>query len=395
MDDSKLERIKKKIDSLKVISYEEEINLSNGKFMSIVNGKYNLNNGKTIFREKINKNIGIGSAVCIFTVTKDNNIVLVIEPRCALPTESKVNIEIPAGYIDNGEDKLEAAKRELVEETGYVCGSMIYLDSYYPSQGGSGECIDLFLALDCYKDREQHLDFDEFIEYIEVSFSEYVYLINNNYMLDANSRIAYYKATSYILNNKLSNVVNKLIKNKETISAMESCTGGEFTNSITNIENSSKVLRFSAVTYSNEYKKKLGVSEDTILKYSVYSKECAREMAYNISNYSNSTYGVGITGTLLKYDDNNESSSNDKVYICIYDKKRNKYYDYDMRVSSNIRINNKRLVVINIANYLEEIDGCFAFIGGGDHPANHHGKFDFDEKALISGVRLMLTFVIV
>ena len=41
------------------------------------------------------------------------------------------------------------------------------------------------------------------------------------------------------------------------------------------------------------------------------------------------------------------------------------------------------------------MDGCFAFIGGGDHPANHHGKFDFDEKALISGVRLMLTFVIV
>ena len=124
MDDSKLEGIKKKIDSLKVISYEENIGLSNGKFMSIVNGKYNLNNGKTIFREKINKNIGIGSAVCIFTVTKDNNIVLVIEPRCALPTESKVNIEIPAGYIDNGEDKLEAAKRELKEETGYIRDAM-------------------------------------------------------------------------------------------------------------------------------------------------------------------------------------------------------------------------------------------------------------------------------
>ena len=34
----------------------------------------------------------------------------------------------------------------------------------------------------------------------------------------------------------------------------------------------------------------------------------------------------------------------------------------------------------DFANYLEEMDGCFAFIGGGDHPANHHGKFDFDEK---------------
>ena len=40
----------------------------------------------------------------------------------------------------------------------------------------------------------------------------------------------------------------------------------------------------------------------------------------------------------------------------------------------------------DFANYLEEMDGCFAFIGGGDHPANHHGKFDFDEKALISGL---------
>ena len=49
----------------------------------------------------------------------------------------------------------------------------------------------------------------------------------------------------------------------------------------------------------------------------------------------------------------------------------------------------------DFANYLEEMDGCFAFIGGGDHPANHHGKFDFDEEALLSGVRLMLTFVIV
>ena len=42
----------------------------------------------------------------------------------------------------------------------------------------------------------------------------------------------------------------------------------------------------------------------------------------------------------------------------------------------------------DFANYLEEMDGCFAFIGGGDHPANHHGKFDFDEKALVNGVKV-------
>ncbi|MCI5622962.1 MULTISPECIES: M20 metallopeptidase family protein [Anaerostipes] len=49
----------------------------------------------------------------------------------------------------------------------------------------------------------------------------------------------------------------------------------------------------------------------------------------------------------------------------------------------------------DFSNYLEEIDGCFAFVGGGGAYPNHHGKFDFDEKALIQGVKLMLTFAFV
>lgn len=40
---------------------------------------------------------------------------------------------------------------------------------------------------------------------------------------------------------------------------MESCTGGALVNAITNIPGASEVLKFSAVTYSNEYKIKLGV----------------------------------------------------------------------------------------------------------------------------------------
>lgn len=46
----------------------------------------------------------------------------------------------------------------------------------------------------------------------------------------------------------------------------------------------------------------------------------------------------------------------------------------------------------DFANYLEEIDGCFAFVGGGGRYPNHHSKFDFDEEALVQGVKLMLTF---
>ena len=65
-------------------------------------------------------------------------------------------------------------------------------------------------------------------------------------------------------------IVKKLDENKETISSMESCTAGYFATTLTNVDGSSRVLKFSAITYSNEYKIKMGVSEETINKYTVY-----------------------------------------------------------------------------------------------------------------------------
>ena len=65
--------------------------------------------------------------------------------------------------------------------------------------------------------------------------------------------------------------VIEYLKNSDfTISTMESCTGGYIASSITNISGSSLVFKFGAVTYSNEYKIKMGVDEGIINKYSVY-----------------------------------------------------------------------------------------------------------------------------
>lgn len=355
MNNNKLEEIKKKINNLKVIGYKEEKLISESKFLSIIKGTYTLNNNQTIIRESIIKNIGTGNAVCIFSLTEDNKILLVIQPRTALPTENKINIELPAGYIDNNEDPIKASKRELREETGYTSNNLIYLDSYYPSQGASSEKIDLILALNCKKKRNQDLDPDEFIEYIEVDFDEFEYLLENNYILDANCRIAYYKALEYLENTRLTNIVNTLIEQNKTIALMESCTGGYLASSITNIENSSKVLKYSAITYSNESKIKMGVNPNIIDKYSVYSIECAKEMAYNISKYIDSNYGIGITGTLKKYDKNNNTKDNDIVYISIYNKDKDEYYDYKYKVTSKKRINNKRIIINKIIYNLEEI----------------------------------------
>ena len=59
----------------------------------------------------------------------------------------------------------------------------------------------------------------------------------------------------------MNNIIEKLIDKNKTISVMESCTGGKICDSITNITGSSKVFKFGAVTYSDEYKIKLGVKK--------------------------------------------------------------------------------------------------------------------------------------
>lgn len=95
-------------------------------------------------------------------------------------------------------------------------------------------------------------------------------------------------------------IVNFLKESHQTISFMESCTGGYLANEITNISGASNVLKVSLVTYSNEYKMKFGVTQKTIEKYTVYSKETAMEMAKNVSDFANSDYSIGVTGELRK-----------------------------------------------------------------------------------------------
>ena len=143
----------------------------------------------------------------------------------------------------------------------------------------------------------------------------------------------------------MENIVELLIKNNKTISTMESCTGGGIVNYITNIPNASKVIAFSAVTYSNEYKIKMGVNKELIDKYSVYSMEVACDMAKTISEYTNSNYGVGVTGKLKKMDENNLFGLDDVVFLSIYDRDNDKYYSEKIKLKFDSREDNKKQII--------------------------------------------------
>lgn len=150
-------------------------------------------------------------------------------------------------------------------------------------------------------------------------------------------------------------IIKKLQLHKKTISTMESCTGGGVANAITNVDGSSEVFKFGAVTYSNEYKIKMGVSKNIIEKYTVYSQETADEMSKNITDFANSNYGIGITGQLNRVDPNNPSNESNIVYISIYDRDNNKYYREKVIVNEKERTINKDQVIKKIIKILEEI----------------------------------------
>jgi nicotinamide-nucleotide amidase len=151
----------------------------------------------------------------------------------------------------------------------------------------------------------------------------------------------------------MEEIVNALRKKNKTISTMESCTGGYIVNSITNIPGASYVLKYSCVTYSNEYKIKMGVDKKVIDKYTVYSQEVADEMSKRIAIFSDSNYGIGITGKLLRKDQNNDNGLDNEVFISIYDKDSNRYIKSRIKVIFDNREDNKKIVCDEVIKLLK------------------------------------------
>ncbi|MGH7158013.1 MAG: CinA family protein [Candidatus Saccharimonadales bacterium] len=115
-------------------------------------------------------------------------------------------------------------------------------------------------------------------------------------------------------------LVRQLASSGFYITTVESCTGGALANAITNIPGSGDVFKDGFVTYSNQAKIALGVSENILLKHTMYSLETARAMAEAglARSTANPHLAVGITGTLNRVDpENPKASAVGEVFIAI------------------------------------------------------------------------------
>lgn len=94
-------------------------------------------------REAIRDVLRHPGAVAVVALTDDGRICLVRQYRTAI---DRVTVEIPAGKLDPGEDPLECAHRELLEETGFTAKKMAYLTTIATTVGFTDEVIHLYMA---------------------------------------------------------------------------------------------------------------------------------------------------------------------------------------------------------------------------------------------------------
>ena len=112
--------------------------------------------------------VEVPDAVVILPVDDSGNVLLVRQYRPAIGAEL---LELPAGQVEPGEQLLEAAQRELREETGFAASELVELGSFYPGPGTISECLFAFLATGLVED-SLPADDDELIEVERVALTE-------------------------------------------------------------------------------------------------------------------------------------------------------------------------------------------------------------------------------
>lgn len=165
-----------------------------GVLLKVFRDEVALPNGNTGKREYIKHN----GASCIVALTDDNEILL--ERQFRYPFHEVIT-EVPAGKRDSAdEDPMDAAVRELKEETGATAKEIIPLGEIRPSVAYTSEKIWVFLAKGLsFGDRK--LDEDEFLNVEKVPLEDAVRDVMNNKITDSKTVCAILKAY-YYLNNK-------------------------------------------------------------------------------------------------------------------------------------------------------------------------------------------------
>ncbi|MEX2463626.1 MAG: NUDIX hydrolase [Balneolaceae bacterium] len=112
----------------------------------------------------------------VIALTPENEILLVEQYRAGIDQSS---LEIPGGIVDENEDPLDAAKRELAEETGFTSEYWTKIGKASSNPAILNNYIHLYFAIDCIKTGQQEPDGTEDILVHQIPLKDFFDLIKN------------------------------------------------------------------------------------------------------------------------------------------------------------------------------------------------------------------------
>ena len=173
---------------------ESSRKIYSNKYIELYEDVLNINSKKKIYTRAKRKNYST-----IVPFVSDNEILVIKSYRHLI---NSYQIEAPSGYIDPGETPIEAASRELKEETGYRANNIISLGSYTLDYTMFEQTGNLFVGYDLVDEKRKQLGMMEIIETAILTIDEIKKLLYDGKILNASSIVAFYKSLEFHINYK-------------------------------------------------------------------------------------------------------------------------------------------------------------------------------------------------